>query len=99
MSTKFNHKQIHNGTWVASDGNTCSKMDHVLINQNKSSMIQDVRTLRRPNFDSDHYLLKTVITHKLVRVQQNSNTQRKQRNRKNLQNKEKINQYKVYAAN
>jgi len=40
-------------------------------------MIQDVRTLRRPSCDSDHYLLKTVITQKLVRAQQNSNTQKK----------------------
>ena len=35
-----------------------------------------------------------MITQKLVRVQQNSNTQRKQWNRKNLQNKEKLSQYK-----
>ena len=62
-------------------------------------MIQDVRTLRRPNCDSDHYLVKTVITQKLVRVQQNSNTQRKHWNRKNLQNKEKLNQYKQSLYN
>jgi hypothetical protein len=73
-NTKFNHKQIHKGTWDAPDGNTCNQIDHVLINQNKNSMIQDVRTLRRPNCDSDHYLLKTVITQKLVRLQQNKNT-------------------------
>jgi hypothetical protein len=65
MSTKFNHKK-------APDGNTCNQIDHVLVNQNKCSMIQDVRTLRRRNCDSDHYLVKTVITQKLVRVQQNS---------------------------
>ena len=62
-------------------------------------MIQDVRTLRRPNCDSDHYLVKTVITQKLVRVQQNSNTQRKQWNRKYLQNKEKLSQYKQSLYN
>lgn len=99
MSTKFNHKKIHKGTWVAPDGNTCNQIDHVLVNQNKCSMIQDVRTLRRPNCDSDHYLVKTVITQKLVRVQQNSNTQRKQWNRKNLQNKEKLSQYKQSLYN
>ena len=92
MSTKYNHKKIHKGTWVAPDGNTCNQIDHVLVNQNKSSMIQDERTLRRPSCNSDHYLVKIVITQKLVRAQQNSNTQRKQWNRKNLQNKEKLNQ-------
>ena len=67
MSTKFNHKKIHKGTWVAPDGNICNQIDRVLVNQNKSSMIQDVRTLRRPSCDSDHYLVKTVITQKLER--------------------------------
>jgi len=94
MSIKFNHKKVHKGTWVAPDGNTCNQIDHVLVNQNKSSTIQDVRTLRRPNCDSDRYLVKTVITQKLIRMQKNSNTQRKQWSRKNLQNKEKLNQYR-----
>jgi len=53
-STKFNHKKIYKGTWVAPDGNTCNQIDHVLVNQNKSSMIQEVRTLRRPSCNSDH---------------------------------------------
>jgi hypothetical protein len=100
MNTKFNHKKIHKGTWVAPDGgNTCNQIDHVLVNQNKSSMIQDVRTLQRPNCDSDHYLVKTVITQKLIRMQKNSNTQRKQWNRKILQNKEKLNQYRQSLYN
>ena len=99
MSTKFNHKKIQKGTLVAPDGNTCSQIDHVLVNQNKSSMIQDVRTLRRPSCDSHHYLVKTVITQKLVTVQQNSNTQRKQWNRKNIQNTEKLNQYRQSLYN
>ena len=51
MNTKFKHK----GTWVAPDGNTCNQIDRVLVNQNKSSMIQDVRTSHRPNCESDHF--------------------------------------------
>jgi hypothetical protein len=38
--------------------------------------------------------VKILITHKLVRAQQNNNTQRKQWNRKNLQKKEKLKQYR-----
>ena len=67
--------------------------DHVLVNQNKSSLIQDVRTLRRPNCDTDHFLVKITIIQKLVRAQQNNNIQRKQWNRKNLLNQEKLKQY------
>jgi hypothetical protein len=39
-------------------------------------------------------LVKVMIIQKLVRTQQNNNTQRKQCNRKNLQNKEKLKQYR-----
>jgi hypothetical protein len=37
--------------------------------------------------------VKILITQKLVRMQQNNNTKRKQWNRKNLKNKEKLKQY------
>jgi len=94
MNTKFNHKKIHKGTWVSPDGNTCNQTDHVLVNQNKSSLIQDVRTLRRPKCDSDHFLAKTTIIQILVRAHQNNNIQRKQWNRKNLLNQEKLKQYR-----
>jgi hypothetical protein len=43
--------------------------------------------------------VKTVITQKLIRTQKNSNTQRKQWNRKNLQNKEKLNHYRQSLYN
>jgi hypothetical protein len=55
MSTKFKHKKIHKGTWVAPYRNTHNQIDHVLLNQNKSSMIQDVRTLHRLNCNFDHF--------------------------------------------
>ena len=54
-NTKFKHKKKNKGTWVAPDGNTCTQIDHVLLNQNKSRMIRDVRTLHRLNCDSDHF--------------------------------------------
>ena len=98
MSTKFKHK-IHKGTWVTPDGNTCNQIDHVLVNQNKSSMIQDVRTLRRSNYNSDHFLVKVKMIQTLIRMQNNNNIQRKQWNRKNLQSKEKLKQYRQSLYN
>jgi len=57
-------------------------------------MIQDVRTLRRPTCNSDHYLVKTMITQKLIRMQKNSNKEKmeqeeltKQREIKSIQTK------------
>jgi hypothetical protein len=99
MSTKFKHKKIHKGTWVTPDRKTCNQIDHVLVNQNKSSLIQDVRTLRRPNCDSDHFLVKVIMIQRLIRTQQNNNTQRKQWNRKNLKNKEILKQYRQSLHN
>ena len=61
MSTQFQHKQIHKGTWRSPDHNIINQIDHVLVNQNKKEVIEDIQSLRGPNIDSDHYLLKTSL--------------------------------------
>jgi hypothetical protein len=90
MSIKFKHKITQKGTCVAPDRNTSNQIGHVPVNQNKSSMIQDVRTLREPNCDFDRFLVKVLMARELVTTQSINNTQRKQWNRKNLQKKEKL---------
>ena len=42
MSTHFQHKQIHKGTWRSPDNNSINQIDHVLVNQNKEEAIEDV---------------------------------------------------------
>lgn len=59
MSTQFQHKIIHKGTWLAPDQLTLNHIDHILINNKKKDLIEDVRSMRGPNIDSDHYLLNT----------------------------------------
>jgi endonuclease/exonuclease/phosphatase family metal-dependent hydrolase len=54
-STFFQHKSIHKGTWISPDTLTLNQIDHVLVSNNKRQMIQDVRTLRGRNCDSDHF--------------------------------------------
>ena len=61
MSTQFQHKKIHKGTWLAPDQMTLNQTDHVLITSKKKELIEDVRTMRGPNTDSDHYLLKVIV--------------------------------------
>jgi exonuclease III len=61
MSTQFQHKQIHKETRRSPDQNTVNNIDHVLINQNRKEVIEDVRSLRGPNIDSDHFLLKATL--------------------------------------
>ena len=68
MSTQFQHKKIHKGTWLAPDQMTLNQTDHVLITSKKKELIEDVRTVRGPNIDSDHYLLKITVNQKLPKI-------------------------------
>jgi hypothetical protein len=61
MSTQFQHKQIHKGTRISPDQNTINQTDQVLININKKEVNEDVRSLRGPNIDSGHFLLKATL--------------------------------------
>jgi endonuclease/exonuclease/phosphatase family metal-dependent hydrolase len=65
MSTQFQHDKIHKGTWLAPDQMTLNQIDHVLITSKRKELIEDVRTMRGRNIDSDHYLLKITVNKKL----------------------------------
>jgi hypothetical protein len=54
MSTKFQHNKIHKGTCLAPDRMTLNQTDHVLISSKKKELIEDVRSMRGPNIDSDN---------------------------------------------
>ena len=69
-STKFQHRRIHKGTWKAPGQDICNQIDHVLISKGKASMITDVHTLRVPDWDSDHYLVRTKIRQKISKVKE-----------------------------
>jgi len=65
MSTNFQHKRIHKITWLSSDQNTASQIDHTIINEYKKGVIEDLKPMRGPNIDSDHFLVKEVTKQKL----------------------------------
>jgi hypothetical protein len=54
MSTYFQRMQVHKGTWISTDQNTTKQIALVLINS-KNNMIEDVRSMRGPNIDSDKF--------------------------------------------
>jgi endonuclease/exonuclease/phosphatase family metal-dependent hydrolase len=64
-NTFFQYKNMHKGTWISPDTLTLNQIDHVLVS-NKKQMTQDARTLRRPNCDSDHFLVKVIVKQKLI---------------------------------
>jgi hypothetical protein len=68
-STQFQHKRVHLGTWTSPDGQTVNQIVHVLVNKTKRGMIQDVRTMRRPKCDSDHFMLKVKVKQRLITSQ------------------------------
>jgi endonuclease/exonuclease/phosphatase family metal-dependent hydrolase len=56
MSTNFQHKRIHKITWLPPDQITANQIDHIIIkNTNKRRAIEDARSMRGPNIDSDHF--------------------------------------------
>jgi len=64
MSTNFQRNRIHKITWLSPDHNTATQTDNI-INANKRGVTEDVRSMRGPNIDSDHFLVKAVIKQKL----------------------------------
>jgi hypothetical protein len=99
MSTQFQHKQIRKDTWISPDQNTINQIDHVVINANKKEIIEDVRFMRWPNIDSNHFLLEDIIKQKLPKIYWRKITQTKKCNKVNLQNPLKLKQYKTFLYN
>ncbi|XP_067618596.1 uncharacterized protein [Eurosta solidaginis] len=60
-SMRFMHKKIHQATWLSPDRNTRNQIDHVVIDGRHAFSALDVRTIRGPNIDSDHYIVATKI--------------------------------------
>ncbi|XP_054082672.1 uncharacterized protein LOC105219245 isoform X1 [Zeugodacus cucurbitae] len=63
--TRFQYKKIHQATWLSPDRITRNQIDHVVIDGRHVSSVFDVRTLRGPNIDSDHYLVAAKIRTRL----------------------------------
>jgi len=66
ISTNFQHKKIHIGTWTSPDHQTINQIDHVMVSKEKMRLIHDVRSKRGYNCDSDHLLVQIKIKQKLI---------------------------------
>ena len=98
ISTYYQHKRIHKGTWISPDGNTLNQIDHVITDANKKGVVENVRTMRGLNCDSDHFLVKITIKQKLIGTQIKTTKQRKW-NQCNLQDPAMLNQYRTCVHN
>jgi hypothetical protein len=55
--TLLSHKEIHKGTWKASDRQIINQIDHIFIDARHKYNLMDMRSLRGANIDSDHFLV------------------------------------------
>ena len=66
--TIFPHKNIHKFTWRSSYGTTVNQIDHFIVNSKWRRSLQDVRTYRGADANSNHYLVGETIKLKLRRA-------------------------------
>jgi hypothetical protein len=56
LSTWFPRKDIYKGTWKIPGTNDTNQIDHILVSKRWATDIENVRTYRGANSDSDHSL-------------------------------------------
>jgi hypothetical protein len=92
ISTKFQHKKIHIGTWISPDHQTVNQIDHAMVSKGKVRLIHNVRLKRGYNCDSEHFLVQIQIKQTLITTK-TQQVQKHKWDRKSLNQKEKISKY------
>lgn len=77
-STIFPRKYIYKYTWISHDQEMRNQIDYVLIDAWNMSSLMYVRTMRGANMDSDHHLVKAIISARIS----NSKTIRQKKQKK-----------------
>ena len=94
----FEHKDIHKGTWKDPAGSTVNQIDHALINKSRATIVEDVKTMRGANCDSDHILFRIKIRHSIAHTYQKKQKYKLRWDIHKLENNDKKNEYQGYIA-
>lgn len=93
-STYFPRKGTHKQTWKSPDGITINnQIDHVLIERRGISSILQVRTYRKPNIDSDHFLVGIRYRCRILNRKTKAHNRCKKFNVEELRNPNKLEGY------
>ncbi|XP_055387207.1 uncharacterized protein LOC129615849 [Condylostylus longicornis] len=99
MSTYFNHKKIHKGTWKIPGTSNTNQIDHILINKRRLSSCEDIRVYRTPNCDSDHYITVVKYKHRISKCGRVARTRQKKWDIDKLKNEAYKERYKCVLNN
>ena len=80
MRTWFPRKDICKGTWRIPGTNDTNQIDHVLVSKRWASDIENVRTYRGANSESDNFLVGARLKQKIALMTRNGIENRKRWN-------------------
>jgi hypothetical protein len=62
----FPQRNIHKHTWTSPDGKIHNQIDQIFTDRRRHSSIQDVRSFRGADCDTDHYLVVAKVRERLA---------------------------------
>jgi endonuclease/exonuclease/phosphatase family metal-dependent hydrolase len=80
LSTWCPRKDMHKGTWKIPGTKDTNQIDHILVSKRWATDIENIRTYRGANSDSDHFLVGARLKHKIVLITRNRTENRKRWN-------------------
>jgi hypothetical protein len=70
----FPHCNIHKCVWVSPDGKNHSQIDHIPVDRQRHLSVDNVRSFRTADCDTDHYLVVAKVRERLVVNKQRSHS-------------------------
>ena len=95
----FQHKKIHQATWVSPDNITENQIDHLCISKRFRRSLQDVRVKRNADVGSDHHLLVGKVKLKLKKNWNRKMSRHQKFNTVLFQAPEKQEEFKIKLSN
>jgi exonuclease III len=80
LSTWYPKKDIHKGTWKIPGTEDTNQIDHILMSKRWATDIENIRTYRGANSDSDHFLVGARLKQKIALTTRNRTENRKRWN-------------------